>query len=265
MSDLSDRLGVQVMDGFASIPEIFNYLKSKGIKVVEINLNNPHYLKQLYDERLRDQINRLAADHHISWTVHLPEDTGFFNIADSLFNSYLLWLAELQKNLAQAGCKALTAHIGSAPHFAWSGQRRPAEVVVPDYYPSVLKKRLLRAADMLVSDPGLCFENVGAFHQAWLRETISEIGSFAYTMDIGHLKVAHPRIADAEFAFYTDHIDQIKVVHVHDNDGQWDQHMPVTDPQKIEPYWGLAKQSKAYLIMEVRPLQGAISSLETLA
>jgi sugar phosphate isomerase/epimerase len=263
-SSFSERLGVQVFDGFSSVAEAFSYLALRDIRVVEINLNNPYFLSQLTAAPERAEIAKVAEGEGIKWVAHLPETMGFFDTAEQVFARYLMWLVRLQSQAAQAGCLALTTHIGSAPSFAYSGQRRQGADLFREYYETTLLVRLRRAAHLLRNGPPLCIENVGGFHQQFVRDILDRIEGLSYTMDIGHLKAAHPRIADAEFDFFRENSDAIRVVHVHDNDGEWDAHLPVTDPAALEPYLGFAKESRAYLIMEIRPLEAALSSLAVL-
>ena len=266
MSEASfvERFGVQVLEGFSSIAEAFSYLALRGIRVVEINLNNPYFLAQLTAEPERAEIAKVAQDEGITWVAHLPETMGFFEIAEQVFARYLTWLARLQEKASDAGCKALTVHLGSAPPLAYSGQRRQGTDLFREYYETNLLVRLRRAANLLRNGPPVCIENVGGFHQQFVRDILSRIDGLSYTMDIGHLKAAHPRIADAEFCFFREHANAIRVVHVHDNDGEWDGHLPVADPAALEPYLGFARELDAYLIMEVRPVEAAISSLAAL-
>lgn len=259
-----ERSGVQVMDRFSAISEALRTLASREVRVVEINLNNPRFLKQLDDAAERAEIARITVGEGISWMAHLPEDLAFFEIDEDIFEGYLNRQVELQKKAGEAGCEALTAHMGAAPHFAWSGQRRPGVVLFSQYYRQTLRRRLQQARGFLSEEPFFCFENVGGFHLEFVREILDGIGWNGYTMDIGHLKVAHRRIADAEFEFYKKNVDSIRVVHVHDNDGEWDMHLPVTETGALQPYLELAEESDAYLIMEVRPLEGALSSLAVL-
>jgi sugar phosphate isomerase/epimerase len=267
MSELSfvERSGVQVLEGFSSIAEAFSYLALRNVRVIEINLNNPYFLAQLTAAPERAEIAKVAQDEGISWVAHLPETMGFFDTAEQVFARYLMWLVRLQNQAAEAGCLALTTHIGAAPHFAYSGQRRQGADLFREYYETTLEVRMRRAANLLRNGPPVCIENVGGFHQQFVRDILSLIDGLSYTMDIGHLKVAHPRIADAEFDFFRKHIYAIRVVHVHDNQGEWDEHLPVTDPAALEPYLGFARESDAYLIMEIRPLEAALSSLAALS
>jgi sugar phosphate isomerase/epimerase len=260
----SERLGVQVLEGFSSVAEAFSYLALRNIRVVEVNLNNPYFLAQLTASPERDEIARVAEGEGISWVAHLPETMGFFDTAEEVFARYLMWLVRLQSQARDAGSLALTTHIGSAPPFAYSGQRRQGGDLFREYYETTLLVRLRRAVHLLRNGPPLCIENVGGFHQQFVRDILDRIEGLSYTMDIGHLKVTHPRIAEAEFDFFKVHSDAIHVVHVHDNNGEWDEHLPITDSSALEPYLGFAVESGAYLIMEIRPLEAALSSLAVL-
>lgn len=252
------------MEGFPSVAEAMSYLALRGIRVMEINLNNPYFLAQILSSKERQEIARIASGEGITWLAHVPEGMGFFEIAEPVFARYLGWLVRLQEVTGEAGCRALTLHIGSPPHFAYSGQKRQGLDLYREFYETTFILRLRRAANHIRKSPSLCVENVGTFHQQFVRDLLEEMNLFSYTMDIGHLKVAHPRIAEAEFAFYRRNLKNIKVVHVHDNDGEWDMHQPLTEIKMLEPYIGLARESYGYLIMEIRPLESAISSLAIL-
>jgi sugar phosphate isomerase/epimerase len=258
------RFGVQVLDGFDSIADAFSYLALRDIRTVEINLNNPYFLAQLTATPERAEIAKVARDEGITWTVHLPEGVSFFEVGEKIFGRYLTWLVKLQDQAREAGCHALTCHLGQAPHFAYSGQRREGLDLFREYYETTLLVRLRRAAHLLRKGPPLCIENVGGFHQQFVRDILDRIEGLSYTMDIGHLKVAHPGVAEAEFDFFKKHSDDVRVVHIHDNDGEWDKHLPLTDPSTLEPYLWFAKEFASYLIVEVRPLEAAISSLAVL-
>jgi len=267
MSDDSfvERCGVQVLEGSRNVAEVFRYLASRRVRVVELNLNNPYFLAELSRADVRTEAADIARGEGMRWTVHLPEDTAvFFSVHDETFAGYLAWLVEFQARLSEAGCRAMTLHMGSAAYFAFSGQRRKGEDIFGDFYRERLRDRLVRAARLLGDGAPVCIENVGGFHLQWVRDILAEVGGFSYTMDIGHLKVAHPRIADAEFEFFKRFSGAIRVVHVHDNHGEWDEHLEVREPRALEPYLGLAKESDACVVMEVRPLEAAFASLAAL-
>ncbi|MBD3285152.1 hypothetical protein GF359_02070 [candidate division WOR-3 bacterium] len=263
-STFTERCGVQVIDGYSTIAEALKGLALRDIRVVEINLNNPWFLEQLNQVGSREEIASIVKGEGVKWMAHLPEGMGFFDADEGVYQGYLKRQVELQKKAREAGCRALTAHMGAAPSFAWSGFRRPGVELFGDWYKKTLHERLQRAGELLGNSPYFSFENVGGFHLEFVRDILDRVEWGAYTMDIGHLKVAHKRIAHSEFEFYTKHLDDIKVVHVHDNDGESDQHLAVTDPDLLKPYLDLAKGSGAFLISEVRPLKKALESLATL-
>lgn len=259
-----ERCGLQVLEGFSSIAEVFSYLALRNVRVVEINLNNPYFLAQLTSGPEHAEICKVVECEEIKWTAHLPDGMAFFEVEEEVFARYLTWLVRLQTIAREAGCRALTLHIGAAPAFAFSGQRRQGIDLFREYYETNLLVRLRRASHLLRKGPPLCIENVGGFHLQFVRDILHRIEGLEYTMDIGHLKVTHPRIAEAELDFYRANYRSVRVAHVHDNEGEWDQHLPVTDPSRLEPYLGLAKDWGAYLIVEVRPLEAALASLTAL-
>lgn len=262
--NVANRSGVQVLDGFASIAEAMSYLSLRNVKIIEINLNNPYFLAQLTTARDRKEIVRIVTGEGITWTAHLPEGMGFFAVEDEMFGRYLTWLVKMQEEANDTGARALTLHLGDAPHFAYSGQKRKASDLYREFYETTLFMRLSRASNLLRKGPPICIENVGGFHMKFVRDILSKVGGFSYTMDIGHLKAAQPKISEDEFEFFEEQKDALRVVHVHDNNKDWDAHLAVTDAQSLEPYLTLAKESDAYLVMEVRPLEAALSSLAVL-
>lgn len=266
MSPLSikERSGVQVMDGFSSVAEAMSYLALRDIRIIEINLNNPYFLAQVLSSKERQEIAKIVSGEGITWSAHVPEGMAFFEVAEPVFARYLGWLVRLQELTGEAGCRALTIHIGSPPHFAYSGQKRQGLDLYREFYETTFILRLRRAANHIRKSPPVCVENVGTFHQQFVRDLLEDTKLFSYAMDIGHLMAAHPRIAEAELEFYRRNLKNIKVVHVHSNDGEWDEHMPFTGVAKLEPYIGVALESRAWLVMEIRPLESAISSLAVL-
>ncbi len=261
---LIERSGVQVLDGFTSIAEAMSYLSLRGVKVIEINLNNPYFLAQLTTARDRKEIVKIVTGEQITWTAHLPEGMGFFAVEDEMFGRYLTWLVRIQSEANDTGCKALTLHLGDSPYFAFSGQKRLGSDLYREYYETTLLMRLSRGSNLLRKGPPISIENVGGFHMQFVRDILRKVGGFSYTMDIGHLKAAQAKVAEAEFEFFSEQKDALRVVHVHDNQKDWDAHLAITDKKTLEPYLTLAKESDAYLVMEVRPLEAALSSLAVL-
>lgn len=261
---LLERCGVQIFSGFDSVAEAFSYLSLRNIKVAEVNLNNPYFLAQLSGYKERNEIAKVTETEGVKWVAHLPDCTGFFEIEEEVFSHYLGWLIRIQERARKAGCQALTLHLGMAPSFAWSGERKRGVDLFRDFYETSLLVRLRRMANLLRKGPPVCIENTSGFNYDFVRETLDKIDGLYYTMDIGHLLTPDPEVAQDHFEFFKRHKKKIRVVHVHYNDGEWDQHLSLTDTKRIEPYLSFGLETGAYLIMEVRPLDAAIASLSTL-
>ncbi|NLI98862.1 hypothetical protein GX441_09435 [bacterium] len=259
-----ERTGVQIFEGFPSIAEAMSYLALRDVRVMEINLNNPYFLAQISSEKDRKEIVNVVTGEGITWVAHLPESIGFFTVEEEVFARYLMWLVRIQTEANDTGCRALTIHLGDAPYFAFSGQKRLGTDLFREYYETTLLMRLTRAANLLRKGPPVSIENVGGFHHQFVRDILNKVEGLSYTMDIGHLKTVNPKTAEAEFGFFMEHRDEIRVVHVHDNAGDFDAHEVVTDQADIEPYFSFAKDTDAYLVMEIRPLEAAFSSLAAL-
>jgi sugar phosphate isomerase/epimerase len=239
-------LGVRMDD---SIEEYVEYLESLGLSHVELRWNYLDTREDLPSHRfLRD----LRESHDVTYTIHAPyNDCNPGSLNDGLRRAAVDCLVEALDVAAAIGAGAVVTHGGSVSR---SYPDRVRE------YARDRAVRTIREAARHADEVGvpLCVENQRSKQSTrYNTSTPTDLAAFldavdvdtqylGVTLDVGHAKASG---IDHE-SFVETFGDRIVVTHLHDNDGDSDDHDPLPDYESVAadvgaPYNVLEMKSKA--------------------
>jgi sugar phosphate isomerase/epimerase len=85
------------------------------------------------------------------------------------------------------------------------------------------------------------------------------------TWDIGHTNILKGTNKKEEEDFFIRFLDRIKNCHIHDNNGEWDEHNIIGKGNiDFKKYFSILNNTNSYFILEVRPKERAIKSYKRL-
>ena len=248
-------LGVQISTEPSPLEEILEDLQHLGCSVLELHTGVPRFHPDHFSKSQRRVLRQLFADAGLHVTLHAPESLALLLPFREQVQGTLGALQHLAQFAEDLGAATITLHIGRYTFLGSSDGTAPMEMLEPhDAY----REAFLYGLDHLdsIGFP-ISIENAGSFHVPWVL-AILEHGlpdTVGLTLDIGHLHLLQPPLRDRVFALFERFSDRIQVVHLHDNDGTHDQHLPPGEGTVpfASIFRSLALSSPPLLVLEVRP------------
>ncbi|MBS1263877.1 MAG: hypothetical protein MAG715_01070 [Methanonatronarchaeales archaeon] len=209
----------------------------------------------LHDLRNRDVVAKfLDADTSLGLTVHAPiSDMNFATLNEELREVVVRQSRAVVMAAAEVGAERVTLHPG---HRSPIGRR----------YPEVAWEKNLQSLREVAAageDAGISVgvENLAGV-EVFLGRTPGDLFSMAdgagleVTLDVGHAFI------EGELDGFLDRGDRIDHVHVHDNDGEGDQHLAVLDGSiPFERAGNLFEKEGIIFVIEGRSLEDGRRSL----
>jgi len=260
---LKKRLGIQVLFDFTDIIEAIDFAAESGFGVLEINLGNINFGRQLFRANERKRIKTQAEKRKIRLAVHALEGPSFFIPSERVRRCAVLELKQTLNWAADIGAKNVIMHLGFDMHYGYGGGNRYTHEEFPDYYEVALFQAL---ADLKVYCRGrakLCVENVGGFRFVPSKKILKKLlgGGLGLCFDIGHIAILDEDRKREEFAFFQRFQKKVYHAHLHHNHGTKDQHLALGEGTvDVLPYLRLLWKSPALLVFETRPKEAALKS-----
>jgi hypothetical protein len=256
------RLGYGATEG-ESIEKVFPFLDSNGLKTVEINLNVPTFLPEYYNLEEVKNLSRIIDRKGYNVTFHGPEDITLLTPHKELMDGGLKRTDILMTYGKSLGGKRFTLHTGNSVYFTEIEGKRYMHKTYPTEYKGHLRYALEELIKISIkNDITLCIENEGSFDTEVIQPVLQEYlnsSDIKLTWDVGHSAyVEYMR------AFMENNLEHVANVHLHDHDGIKDHMILGTGYLDFSYYADLFKNLDVYYILEIRPKEGIIPSIEFL-
>jgi sugar phosphate isomerase/epimerase len=258
------RLGLQVLFDFTNVADAIEFCADHGLAVLEINLGNIKFQRQLANARERRRIRAAALRRKVALAIHAIDGPSFFIPSAKVRAA---GVSQLKQELDWAhaiGAKNVVMHLGFDMNFGMDGGSRYTHQEFPEYYAEVLAGALAELKAYARGRARLCVENVGGFRYKLTPPILSRAlgGNLGLCFDVGHVNVLKPAMRTRELAFFRRHRRSIFHSHVHDNSGLRDEHSALGRGRiDFLPYFRLLEKTEALVVLEVRPKESAIESL----
>ena len=258
------RLGLQILFDFSSIIDAIGFCSDNGLAVLEINLGNIEFQRQLAHARERRRIRAAALRQEVALAIHAIDGPSFFTASEMVRAAGVRQLKQELDWAHGIGAKNVIMHLGFDMNFSMDGRTRFTHQEFPEYYAAALTGVLAELKAYASGRSMLCVENVGGFRYAMTPPILSRLlgGNLGLCLDVGHVNVQRPEQRVKEMAFFRKHRSRIFHSHVHDNSGLRDEHSALGRGRiDFLPFFRLLEKTDALVVFEVRPKESALESL----
>ncbi|MCT4605458.1 MAG: sugar phosphate isomerase/epimerase [Marinisporobacter sp.] len=257
------KIGYAASSGEIDIFDTLKYTKENGFDCVELNVNMPIFFPERFTKEEREEIKRYKEENHIAITLHAPEDITLLQLQEGIRKATIDRFKEVIDFGYDIGASRMTMHIGSAVCFTLTDRKSYLDEFYYEEYKKVLKESLIELSDYAQDKIYLCIENSGRFPQKIVQETLGELlgqENLYLTWDIGHSYTNQYNEVD----FFLKNIKYIKTCHLHDYNGKSDHQIIGSGNVDFNYHIEKMKGLDVYYIIEVRPRENAVKSLEKL-
>jgi sugar phosphate isomerase/epimerase len=258
------RLGLQILFDFSSIIDAIGFCSDSGLAVLEINLGNVEFQRQLANARERRRIRAAALRQEVALAIHAIDGPSFFIPSDGVRAAGVKQLEQELDWAHDIGARNVVMHLGFDMSFGMDGGSRYTHKEFPGYYAGALADSLAELKAYSRGRARLCVENVGGFRYDLTPPILSRLlgGNLGLCLDVGHVNVQPPKQRAKEMAFFRKHRQSIFHSHVHDNSGLRDEHSALGRGRiDFLPFFRLLEKTDALVVFEVRPKESALESL----
>jgi sugar phosphate isomerase/epimerase len=258
------RLGLQILFDFSDITDAIGFCSDHGLAVLELNLGNIEFQRQLAHARERRRIRAAALRQRVALAIHAIDGPSFFIPSDTVRAAGVRQLKQELDWARGIGARDVVMHLGFDMNFGLNGGARYTHQQFPDYYAAALSESLAELKAYARGRARLCVENVGGFRYGLTPPILGKLlgGNLGLCLDVGHLNIQPPKQRAKELAFFRKHLPSIFHSHVHDNSGLRDEHSALGRGRiDFVPFFGLLAKTDALIVFEVRPKESALESL----
>lgn len=267
MLSIVDRIGYQALFDEENFFDAIDFAKENDFPVVEVNLNSPHFLPEKLDRVERLKVKHYSEEKGVRLILHAPEGMGIINLQTKVREVCTERIKELIDFANQIGADRITCHLGSSVPIVSCGERVLLHTVYKTEYREALIKSLNELSQYSKDKTLLCIENTSGFRYDFVQELLPEFlqNGIYLTWDIGHTNYLKGELHEREFDFFLNHLDRVRVAHIHDNYGSRDEHNVVGEGTvDFVRFLSLLNSSSTELIFEVRPRKEALKCRENL-
>lgn len=258
------RLGLQVLFDFSNIIDAIRFCSDNGFHVLELNLGNIEFQRQLAFARERRRIRAAALRQEVALAIHAIDGPSFFIPSSGVRAAGIRQLKQELDWAHGIGARNVVMHLGFDMNFGMDGGLRYTHQEFPDYYAEALTSALTELKTYARGRTRLCVENVGGFRYGLTPPILDRLlgGNLGLCLDVGHVNVLKPEMRAKEFSFFRRHRESIFHSHVHDNSGLRDEHSALGRGRiDFVPFFRLLAKTEALVVFEVRPKESALESL----
>lgn len=256
-------MGFQALFDFSDITDAIGFAAENGFGVLELNLGNVEFGRQL--SLKRERVRAAARRNRVALAVHVLEGPSFFVPNPRTIRHIVAEHKRLLDSAAEAGVRNVVMHLGFEMHYGMDGKT----MFIHDAFPGLLDRILTDALAELKSyargRSRLCIENVGGFRFEFVRPILERLlgGSLGLCWDVGHTAILSNEKQRTEVEFFNRHRRSIFHSHLHDNHGERDEHLALgSGAVDFLPYLRTLVAADALLVFEVRPKEVALRCLE---
>ncbi|MCX6840697.1 MAG: sugar phosphate isomerase/epimerase [candidate division WOR-3 bacterium] len=264
LGTVRQRLGLQILFDFSSITDAIGFCSDHGLAVLEINLGNIKFQRQLADSRERRRIRAAALRQRVALAIHAIDGPSFFIPSETVRAAGIRQLKQELDWARGIGARNVIMHLGFDMNFGLNGGARYTHEQFPRYYAAALQESLADLKAYAHGRARLCVENVGGFRYGLTPPILSRLlgGNLGLCLDVGHVNVQPPKQRAKEMAFFRKYRQSIFHSHVHDNSGLRDEHSALGRGRiDFLPFFRLLAKTDALVVFEVRPKESALESL----
>lgn len=243
--------------------DALGFAARNGFDYVQLDLNVPHFSLHRLSASDRRLVRDTAADLGVGLSFHAPGDNvSLFTDYAGIREAILRHFAEIIRAADDLSARHVTVHPGLHPSFGAAGGAVDAFMLrYADYYAQVLTDNLTELAQG-ARGVLLCVENyiMDAVAMQGLDRLLRDDMRVFLTWDVAK-SAGHPE----HTAFYREHRERIRELHLHDAIAGGQSHLALGEGQvDFDEALPLVLSGTVATTIEVRPREQAASSRQTL-
>jgi len=256
---LTLRLGMPTLIEMPELEATIDLCKELKLDFVELNMNMPEFCPESLPS---SELERVAWDEGIYFTVHMPDDTDLASFHDPIREGHVARFGETARWAADAGAKLINLHLSPGIFFTLPDRK----VWIYERYYDKFVGNLREAYGKVIeyaSEYGLlvCTENVCNFNLSFVAKAIDDLcqtKGFNLTWDVGH----DAKVDFQEMPVLLRHADRIKHVHLHDYNGKSDHQVPLTGKIDIRERLRFAVEHDCSVLIETKTVESLRESVK---
>lgn len=234
--------------------QAFEFVADHGLNHVEILMDHPLYSLEALSY---NEILELVWSYEVELLIHAPAtSTNFISISETMRRASYEELSKVLRLAERCGAEVVTFHLGWNPGFINNGSFYFDAKLYDEHGERVLRNEL---KPFLESSPvTLALENTIAI-EGRIRMALTEIleeTDLALTLDVGHYNL---RRCD----FFIENFERVVNVHLHDNNGERDEHLAL-GRGKVDLSAFPLEGYKKYLTIETRETNSILETRDYL-
>lgn len=251
----------------SSILEALKNAVKFGFNGIQVAVDSPHFdLFNLSNPEI-NEIIKICRKNQLYIVLHGPDEiTSLFTSNHFLQNGIFNYFSNLFDFAEKIQCKMVTIHLGRMTTFPTSdksNRKFPEEDL--SIYKDTLKNNLERLTSMVNGRFFLCVENYGLEEEIF--EVIHEFLKENKLWLCWDLPKTYSRIGNLNeklFKFYSEHINSVKQLHIHDMDSKGHGHQVLgSGILDFTPLYNCLNEAELEdVCFEVRPAEKALESFE---
>ena len=253
------QFGMPALIELDAVEDLAALCAELGLSFVELNTNFPSQQAHLLDPA---QLNRLAKEYGIGYTIHLNDEMPVADFCPSVAQGYCRAVLDTIELAKKIGCKRLNMHIAEGAHFT-----TPQRIIYfyeayrEEYLAGMARFRDLCEEAIGTSGIRICMENSKAYFdfQKDALDVLLESPVFALTLDIGHNHCS----GYADEGWIRQRSSRLAHMHMHDARGTKQDHQPLGQGEMdLDSYVALARETGCTVLLEVKTVEGLRQSVK---
>lgn len=234
--------------------QAFEFIADHNLNHVEILMDHPLYSLETLSY---NELIELMWSYDVELLIHAPTtSTNFISISETMRRASYEEMTKVVRLAEKCGAKVVTFHLGWNPAFINNGNFYFDAKLYEEHNERVLRSELKPFVEK--SPVTLALENTIAISNG-IRRALTEIleeTDLALTLDIGHYNLQ-------KCEFFIENFERVVNLHVHDNNGEKDEHLAL-GRGKIELSYFPLKGYKNYLTIETREVNSILETRDYL-
>lgn len=241
-----------------TIEDCAKLCQETNLDFIEINMSLPQYTVEAIDT---DSFNEIAKKYKISYSIHLDENTNFFDF-NTYTSSATFKYVEDSINLAKKlNAFVVNMHFKPGEHFTLPDKKIYLYGLYRDHYLRRVNEFKAMCEDAIGdSNIKITIENCNGFHD-FQKEALAillESKCFALTFDIGHDHAS----GGIDGQYIRENKEHLRHMHVHDSLGKKNHMTLGTGELELSDYLDLAKERDCSVVIEVKTVEGLDTSVK---
>ena len=251
------KLGLPTLIEFETIEDCAKLCQESNLEFIEINMSLPQYTVEAIDT---DKFNDIAIKYGISYTIHLDENTNFFDFNTYTSNAAFRYVEDSIKLAKKINANVINMHFKPGEHFTLPDKKVYLYGHYREHYLNQVNA-FKNMCETAIGDSGIkvCIENCNGFldFQKEALGIMLESKVFSLTFDIGHNRscggVDEPYIIEKQ--------DKLCHMHLHDAYEKKNHLTLGTGELDLNAYLNLARNCNCTVVVEVKTAEGLQNSV----